>query len=411
MVAPPTSAVLAPPEGAVHPGSEQEEGHPGMATLRVPVVERRGTPLMPGTAPQARALLQAGKARPKRTKLGLFSRQRTADREPDTPRLVVGSDPGSSLEGLRVVGTPQTVCTLRMEAPTPLNKAAEPRRTLRRARRVRVWRRPGRCQNRLAGPQRLPPSTRSRWEGTARIVRHLATLLPLTGAAVAAGTAASRHASAGQGNTAFSPGQGGKAPRDRLRTAQGRILPLDTGSVTHPLREQYDRANTHQKDAPPSSSHAGDAWGLAAATGGAHAPTCTRLHPTAPDWGTSSRCSCSAARCSAARCSAYTPRKEVPQKGGRRQPSGGTRSCGFKRGTLVGHPQSGLWRIGGYDREKPRVSLRSYKATTRLTHGAHPAECHRLTRVALRPWLVPRTTSKTISKASREKGAALPLQA
>jgi len=133
-----------------------------MATTRVPVVDRRGTPLMPCTAPKARALLKSGKARPKRNKRGLFYLQLTYDQEPENQRLVVGIDPGSRYEGFSVVGTTKSVCNLMSEAPTHVKKAVETRRTLRRARRFRLWRRPCRCRNRLAGAHRLPPSTRSR---------------------------------------------------------------------------------------------------------------------------------------------------------------------------------------------------------------------------------------------------------
>ena len=67
--------------------------------MRVPVIDVRGVPLMPCTPPKARALLKAGNARPKRNTLGLLYLQLTDEQEPDTQPLVVGIDPGSSLEG------------------------------------------------------------------------------------------------------------------------------------------------------------------------------------------------------------------------------------------------------------------------------------------------------------------------
>ena len=365
-----------------------------MATMRVPVVDGRGIPLMPCTAPKARALLKAGKARPKRNKLSLFYLQLTYEQEPNNQRLVVGIDPGASFEGLSVVGTKETVCNLMVEAPTHVKNAVETRRRLRRARRFRLWRRPCRGQNRLAGKHRLPPSTRARWEAKARIVRHLATILPLSDAAVEDVQATMRHGVGGQWNTSFSPVQVGKEHLYRLLKGQGLTLYLYTGMVTSQLRERYGLRKTQHKDAQTFSSHAVDAWVLAAATSGAHAPTCTRLWYLVP-----------------VQLYRRQLHREQPAKGGVRRPYGGTRSWGFTRGTLVQHPQYGLCRMGGNDRKKHRVSLHAYKTNARLTQRAHPAQCCRLTRVAWRSWLIPDTGRTVGSRHPTEMRAALPPQA
>jgi len=341
---------------------------------------------MPCTAPKARTLLKSGKARPKRNKLGLFYLQLTYDQEPDNQRLVVGIDPGSSFEGLSVVGTTESVYNLMVDAPTHVKKAVETRRTLRRARRFRLWRRPCRFQNRLTGTHRLPPSTRSRWEAKARVVRHLASILPLTDVAVEDVQASTRLGLGGRWNTAFSAVQVGKEHLYRLLKGQGLILHLYTGIVTNQLRQQYGLPKTHQKDAQTFSSHAVDARVLAAATSGAHAPTCTRLWYVV---------------------SVQLHRRQLhrlqPEKGGLRLPYGGTRSLGFSRGTIVRHSKYGLCTIGGADRKKHRVSLHAYKTNRRLTQAAKPAECHQFTRVAFRTWLVPRTT---ISREKSERSGA-----
>jgi hypothetical protein len=354
--------------------------------MRVPVVDQRGVPLMPCTAPKARALLKAGKARPKRNKLGLFYLQLTSDQEPNNQRLVVGIDPGSSFEGFSVVGTKETVCNLMMEAPNYVKKAIQTRRNMRRARRFRLWRRPCRGKNRLAGKHRIPPSTRSRWEAKARIVRHLATMLPLTDAAVEDVQAATRPGTGGQWNTAFSPVQVGKEHLYRLLKEQGLPLSLYTGIVTSQLREHYGVVKTRDKSRPVFSSHALDAWVLAAATSGAQVLTCTRLWYIVP---------------------LHLHRRQLhrlqPAPGGIRTPYGGTRSCGLTRGTIVHHPQYGLCLIGGADRKRQRVSLHAYKSNARLTQGAKAAEGRRLTRVAFRSWLVPSATCTKITLARRTK--------
>jgi hypothetical protein len=356
--------------------------------MRIPVVDGRGVPLMPCTPPKARALLKAGKARPKRNKLGLFYLQLTYDQEPNNQRLVVGIDPGSSFEGFSVVGTKETVCNLMVEAPTHVKKAIEIRRRMRRARRFRLWRRPCRSQNRLSGAHRLPPSTRSRWEAKARIVRQLAAILPLTDAAVEDVRAVIRQGMGGQWNTAFSPVQVGKEYLYRLLKQQGLMLHLYSGIVTKHLRDHYGLTKSSQKDAQTFYSHAVDARVLAATTSGAHAPTCTRLWYGVPH---------------------HLHRRQLhrleAKKGGIRKPYGGTRSLWFKRGTLVRHPRYGLCTVGGYDREKLRLSLHTYRTNKRLTQNATAADCHRLAAIAFRCWVVPLTQ---INRIVTEKGAALP---
>src|ERR1700694_3129636 len=152
--------------------------------MQIPVVDSRGVPLMPCTPGKARHLLKSGKARPRWNKLGLFFMQLCYEQEPDNQPLVVGIDPGSTFEGFSVGGTSETVLNLMVEAPTHVKDAVETRRTMRRARRHRKWRRPKRFDNRLNRKQRLPPSTRSRWEAKARVIRQLQKSLPLTAVVV-----------------------------------------------------------------------------------------------------------------------------------------------------------------------------------------------------------------------------------
>ncbi len=64
-------------------------------------------------------------------------------------------------------------------------------------------------------------------------------------------------------------------------------------------------------------------------------------------------------------------------------------SLGLKRGTVVKHPRYGLCTVGGYDREKHRISLHGYRTNTRLTQGAQVTDCQRLTVAAFRSWLIP----------------------
>lgn len=337
--------------------------------MRIPVIDSRGVALMPCTPPKARELLKEGKACPKRNKLGLFSLQLTYTQEPDNQLLVVGVDPGSSFEGYSVVGTRDTVLNLMVEAPTHVKEAVATRRTMRRARRHRKWRRPCRSTNRLSRKKRIPPSTRSRWEAKARVVKHLTTILPLTCAVVEdvqATTAKGR-----RWNMAFSPVQVGKMHLYRLLTDMGLELQTREGWQTKELRDFYGLTKTKQKDKHVFDSHAVDAWVLAATVSGATTPTCQRLWYVVP---------------------AFLHRRQLhvlqPAKGGVRRPYGGTRSMGFKRGTLVTHLKYGLCAVGGCDRKKKTISLHDYRTNKRLTQGAKVEACRVLTWVAFRSWLV-----------------------
>lgn len=352
----------------ISPWLDQELGNPYM---RVPVVDVQGVPLMPCTPPKARALRKEGKAHPKRNKLGIFFLQLTYKQEPNNQTLVVGIDPGSKFEGFSVVGKKDTVLNLMVEAPTHVKEAVATRRTMRRSRRFRLWRRPCRSQNRLKRSKRLPPSTRSRWEAKARIVRHLQTILPLTDASVEDVQAETRPGKGGKWNALFSPVQVGKEHLYQLLKGMGLTLHLYPGIVTKQLRDHYGLKKTKQKDRQDFSSHAVDAWVLAASVSGAKAPTCTRLWYVVP-----------------ARLHRRQLHRLQAEKGGGRKPYGGTMSLGFKRGTLVWHPKYGRCTVGGCDRERGRLSLHNYCTNKRLTQGAKPGDCQRLTTLAFRSWLV-----------------------
>lgn len=326
---------------------------------------------MPCTPGKARLLFKNGKAKPKWNKLGLFYVQLTYEQAPENQPLVVGIDPGSKFEGFSVVGRKETTLNLMVEAPDHVKNAVEVRRTMRRARRQRKWRRPTRFQNRLNRKQRIPPSTRSRWEAKARIVAHLRKVLPLTDAAVEDVQAQARPGKKRKWNAAFSPIQVGKEHLYRLLREMGLIVHLQQGWQTKALREQYGLKKTTSKSKQSFDSHAVDAWVLAASISGAEQPTCRRLWYVIP-----------------ARLHRRQLHRLQASKGGERKPYGGTRSLGLKRGTLVRHPKYGWCCLGGFDRKRQTISLHAYRTNKRLTQGAKGKDCRTLTWVAWRSWLV-----------------------
>jgi RRXRR protein len=370
-------------EGSYHPGLDLAKGK---SLMRIPVVDTRGVALMPCTPAKARHLLKSGKARPKRNKLGLFSIQLCYTQEPDNQPLVVGLDPGSKFEGFSVVGTKETVMNLMVEAPSHVKDAVKTRRTMRRARRFRKWRRPKRFDNRLNRQKRIPPSTRSRWEAKARVVRHLLSILPLTDAVIEDVQAATRKGKGGKWNQSFSPVQVGKEHLYHLLKEMGLILHLREGWHTKQLREQFGLKKTSSKSKQSFDSHTIDGWVLAASVSGANSPTCTRLWYIVP---------------------AVLHRRQLHRlqasKGGERKPYGGTRSLGLKRGTVVRHPMYGLCTVGGFDRRRRTISIHAYRTNKRLSQRAQVKDCRVLSWVAFRSWLV---TAQ--EKSSSGKGNSSP---
>jgi hypothetical protein len=108
-----------------------------------------------------------------------------------------------------------------------------------------------------------------------------------------------------------------------------------------------------------------DAWVLAASVSGAERPDHAGLYYLVP-----------------LRFHRRQLHRLEPDRGGVRRPYGGTRSLGFKRGTLVRHPEWGLCCIGGH--RGGRLSLHDLSTGKRLTQNAKPEDCRALTCVSWR---------------------------
>ena len=140
---------------------------------------------------------------------------------------------------------------------------------MRRARRFRKWRRPKRFDNRLHRKNRIPPSTRSRWEAKARIIAQLLSILPITDVVVEDVQAMTRPGKGGKWNTSFSPVQVGKDHLYRRLQEMGLGVHMRQGWQTKELREQYGLSKTKNKSKPSFECHAVDAFVLAASVSGA----------------------------------------------------------------------------------------------------------------------------------------------
>jgi hypothetical protein len=72
-------------------------------------------------------------------------------------------------------------------------------------------------------------------------------------------------------------------------------------------------------------------------------------------------------------------------KAGKRRLYGGTKSCGFKRGSLIRHKNYGLCYVGGTMKNK--ISVHDLRAGKRLSQRAEPTNCQFVAYNNWRWWL------------------------
>lgn len=146
----------------------------------VPVIDRNNNPLMPCTEKRARQRMERGQAKPFWNK-GIFCiKLFKVVNNPQFQDVILGIDPGSKREGYTVATNKAVVVNITSNTPYWIKDNVETRRTLRRSRRYRKT--PYRkCRsNRSALKQeRLPPSTKARWNAKIRVIKFLKKILPI----------------------------------------------------------------------------------------------------------------------------------------------------------------------------------------------------------------------------------------
>jgi hypothetical protein len=214
----------------------------------------------------------------------------------------------------------------------------------------------------------IPPSTKARWQWKLRPVRWLAKMFPISAFVVEDIQAVTKGKR--RWEVMFSPLQVGKK---WLYSELAKLAPghLQQGWETKELRDAHGLTKTGKKTSQVFSAHCVDSWVLANwFTGGQVVPDNTRLLGATP-----------------LRFHRRQLHRLQPEKGGIRKPYGGTRSHGFKRGSLVEHARYGLTYVGGF--LKDRISLHSMADGKRLTQRANPTDCQFLTFDGWRTRLLP----------------------
>ncbi len=334
--------------------------------LYVPVVGSSGKPLMPCHPARARELVRKGRA-VRRFDRGLFYIRWRDRKDGEVQPIAVGIDPGSKKEALTVKSESHTYLNIQADAVTWVSDHVKTRREMRRARRFRKT--PCRQNRRNRTRGNLPPSTKARWQWKLRLCRWLARLYPLETFVVedvAAGTLKGKR----RWHASFSPLEVGKGWFYEQLGRLGEVQ-LKRGWETKALRDRLGLKKTKRKMAEVFEAHCVDSWVLANDRVGGHlGPEQTAMLCMTP-----------------LRFHRRQLHRLQNAKGGIRRPYGGTRSHGFKRGSIIHHPTFGISFVGGSMRD--RLSLHSLTTGKRLTQTAKPGECRFLSFNAWRWRLLP----------------------
>ena len=147
----------------------------------VPVLDQDKIPLMPCSEKRARKLMEKGEAKPYWQK-GIFCIKLL--KEPSNRKMqpiALGVDPGSKREGYTVATEKTVVLNIISDTPDWVKNHVETRRNLRRSRRQRKTpHRQCRLNRSSLRKNRIPPSTKSRWNAKLRILKFLLKIIPIT---------------------------------------------------------------------------------------------------------------------------------------------------------------------------------------------------------------------------------------
>lgn len=314
---------------------------------------------MPCHPARARELLCAKKA-VRRFNRGVFYIRLTERIDGETQEVAIGIDPGSKREAFTVKSASHTYMNVQTSTPDWIKDAVNVRRIMRLARRRKhtPYRQPR--GNKANGVQKgnLPPSTLARWQWKLRIVKWLVKLFPITRFVMEDIKATTFNGKSW--NLIFSPLQSGK---EWLYSRLREIAPVElkSGWETKDLRDAIGLSKSKNKKAENFSSHCVDSWVLANFwTGGHVKPDNVAMLLVDP-----------------LRFHRRQLHAICPNIGGVRRHYGGTRSLGFKRGSIVKHPKWGVCYVGGTMGD--RISLHGIKTGKRLCRNAKPAETKFLT--------------------------------
>jgi len=232
-----------------------------ISNRRVPVVAPDGTPLMPTKPSRARRWIREGKAKPIRTKIGIFVVQlleEPSDRKKQS--IAATLDPGSKFSGVAVVSKKNVLCGFNLELPDYIKDRMDKRRMLRRGRRHRKTRsRECRFLNRIQ--HKIAPSILVRKQFELRVMQEMAKLYPIS--IIGIENVAYKHGKGTKKESYFSQVEVGK---QWLIAKLEEIAPtkLFAGWQTSKRRKELGLEKSSDKTKQTPESHVNDAISLGA---------------------------------------------------------------------------------------------------------------------------------------------------
>ena len=323
----------------------------------VPVIDRNNRPLFPCKERRATALLCRGEA-VAFFQAGIFCiklvRQETEKRE-EYPIVALGIDTGSKREGYTVATAKTVILNVTTNTPDWVREHLEIRRILRRSRRQRKtpYRKMRENRATLRKSNRIPPSTRARWNAKLRIIKQLQRILPITHINVEDIKAKTKPGKP-KWNLSFSPLEVGKAWFYSEVRKLNLILSLTEGTETKAHRDNRGFKKTKKKLDYVWEAHNSDSHSLAEMALGVAVEPFKGLYQI--------------------EFLEYSRRQlqvQQPAKGGIRKPYGTTISMGLPRGATVQYREK-LGYIGGSSNN--RISIHNIDTGKRITQLAKKEE-------------------------------------
>ena len=326
----------------------------------IPVLDQYKNPLMPCSNKRARKLLEKKQAKPYWYR-GLFSI--ILQRPPKSTYkqdIVVGVDPGSKFEGFTVKSKKHTLLNIQSEAKTDVKDKLETRRNLRRSRRSRKcrYRKPRWNRASLKKLNRVPPSTKSRWDWKLHIIYVMMKLYPISIIGLE-NIAAKTKKNCKKWNSNFSPIECGKNYfRKCIKDLNLKLIEYQ-GYETYSIRKRLGLKKNSGKSKKDFHTHCVDSWCISndiISNINKHIDSVKVIYVKP--------------------LLRYRRQLHVQtfSKGGIRKKYGSTRSLGLERGSIVKHPKHGICLVGGTS--KNRISLHSYTNYLRLTRSIKIIDIH-----------------------------------
>jgi len=339
----------------------------------IPVLSIDNIPLMPTTYVRAKKLIEQNKATPfkKLNLLCIKLKFEINNSSEQKEKIVIGIDPGSKKEAYTVKSKKNTYLNIQCDAIGYVKDKMVSRSQSRRKRRQKLRFRQPRFNNRgnSTRKNRLPPSTKARWQLKINIIKQLMLIYPITDIIIEDIKAVSKEGKK-RWNKSFSPlEQGKKYFKEQIELLQLQYHQIE-GYNTYKLRQNLHLSKSKDKLSEGFDAHCVDSWVIANSIVGGHStPAHTKILFLQP---------IQVNRRSLHK-QQHTFGNGSPNKNPRLR-TGGTISLGLKKNSIVKwktKKYNEICLVGGFDKKTTKLSLvvlsgknKNGKSDNRITRSA-----------------------------------------